>query len=280
MSDPRSTFANANVAHLSLRGQVEAPRFVEGTLMRITRPVADLHRAPGQTALERQLVFGEPFHVLETVDAHCFGRAGLSGYVGYVAAADLGLWTDPTHRIAVRATLGFSAPDIKTPDPVTLGLGSRVRVAGSDGRFLRSADGYYIPANHLQPLESPENDPVAVAERLLGTPYLWGGNSAFGVDCSGLVQAGLLACGVPCPGDSDQQQQMLGAPLPENMVPQRGDLLFWKGHVAWVAEAETLLHANAFHMAVAFEPLGAAIDRIREQGDGPVTAHLRPLAGT
>ena len=118
-------------------------------------------------------------------------------------------------------------------------------------------------------------DPVAVAELFLGTHYLWGGNSRFGVDCSGLVQAGLLACGIACPGDSGDQERALGEDLPEDTPAKRGDLLFWKGHVAWVAGENLLLHANAYHMAVAFEPMDKAIARIISQGDGPVTSHKR-----
>jgi cell wall-associated NlpC family hydrolase len=131
----------------------------------------------------------------------------------------------------------------------------------------------YLPARHLAPLDRVEPDFVAVAERFLGTPYLWGGKTNNGVDCSGLVQVALAACGMPCPRDSDMQERALGAPV-ALADSRRGDLLFWKGHVAIVRDAATLLHANAFHMMVAVEPIAEALARIEAAGS-PVTSVKR-----
>jgi cell wall-associated NlpC family hydrolase len=131
-----------------------------------------------------------------------------------------------------------------------------------------------VPKPHLRPISHPFRDPVTVAQLFFGTPYLWGGNSAFGIDCSGLVQAALLACGIACPGDSDLQAA-LGNTVPDDAPMLRGDLIFWKGHVAMVVDDQTLIHANAHHMAVAYEPIDAAIARIKAQGGGTVTGRRR-----
>ena len=178
-------------------------------------------------------------------------------------------------------TYGKTSPGLKEMGGITsmpfacalpvLEIGSGwARVAWGRGTVPRDL---FVPSQHLTPIQTLETDCVDVAEHLVGSPYLWGGNSAFGIDCSGLVQAALLACGIPCPGDSDLQE----AAFPDAHGPcQRGDLLFWKGHVAMVVDAETMIHANAHHMAVAYENINTAIARIEKQGDGPVTSHKRP----
>lgn len=275
MSDQRRHFANDRVAHEALRGQVRAARFSDGTLMRVIRPVLSLYVFPHASRVERQVLFGQRVTHLETREGWAFVRDESNGHVGYVRAEGLAGWSRPTHRVRVARTLVFGKPDIKCADPVPLSLGSLLTVVRGAGRFVQLLDGRFALAAHLDPVTQHESDPVAVAERLLGTPYLWGGNSAFGIDCSGLVQAGLMACGMDCPGDSDMQAAELGQSLAEGAALRRGDLLFWKGHVGMMADGETLLHANAHHMAVAYEPVAAAIDRIAGQGEGPVTARKR-----
>lgn len=272
LQDRRTIAANGRVAAAHLRGTVEAEHFVDGAARRLLVPVADLLHAPGGRR-ERQVLAGQGVTVYEERDGWSFVQAQADGYVGYVPSAVLGEAPPPTHRVRARTTHLYPEPHFKAHELESLSAGSLLQVTGQKGRFVATPHGY-VPTAHVMPIEAVETDPVAVAERFLGTPYLWGGNSGFGIDCSGLVQAACQACGIACPGDSDMQERALGRDL-GNTAPARGDLLFWKGHVAWVADTATILHANVHHMAVAYEPLDEAIARIEAQGDGPVTARKR-----
>lgn len=239
-------------------------------------PVLDLLRhADGPR--DRQLLYGETVQILEAGNGWSHVQADKDGYRGHVPGTSLGPAQPPTHWISAPSTHIYRAADLKSPDRMALSFGSRVTVLSNAHTFAETPDGY-IPGVHLTPVGTYMSDPLDVAAWFLGTPYLWGGNSRFGLDCSGLVQAAFLACGRPCPGDSPRQEQAFGPALPPGTAPRRGDLLFWKGHVAMVRDPDTLLHANAFHMAVSYEPLGPALDRIEAQGDGTVTSHRRPVA--
>jgi len=274
MTDPRRHPANARVAALRLRGMVEAPQYSAGKRRRVAVPVAELLRAPGGER-DRQLVLGEAVVQYEIHDGWAFVEAARDGYVGYLPAGQLvDDGARPTHRVVARSTHLYPAPDFKAHEIAALSHGSRLTVTRTGPRFAQTPLGH-VPRAHLAPAADPDPDPVTVAAAFLGTPYLWGGNSGFGLDCSGLVQMACLACGIACPGDSDMQEAELGAPLPQDAPLRRGDLLFWVSHVAWVEDPETLLHANAFDMAVLRDPLRNAIDRIAAQGNGPVTVRKR-----
>ncbi len=289
MMDRRRTAFNGRVAAAHLKGKVEAERFVEGEPHTIGAAIADLRDKPNGSR-DRQLVRGETFIGLDVVDGWVYGYAERDGYAGWVDAVDFaGASSQPvTHKVSVAQTYGKSTPGLKEMGriaPLSFGVrltvledvGGWARVAWSRGTIPRDL---YVPSGHLSVVDHLDEDPVDIAERLLGTPYLWGGNSSFGTDCSGLVQMACLACGIACPGDADMQEEELGAHLPDGAPLRRGDLLFWKGHVAWMANADTLIHANAHHMATAYEPLDAALARIEAQGDGPVTSRkrLEPLS--
>ncbi|WP_438986089.1 C40 family peptidase [Marivivens donghaensis] len=266
MSDRRTTAVNERVAASHLRDTVQAPAFVDGEVSYVQRPVVDLLDIPGGKR-DRQLLAGTKVTIYEDLHGWSFVQSDLDGYVGYVLSSALSQSWRPTHRIVTRSTHAYRDANMKSTDLYRLSLGAEVPVETFVGEFAHTPFGY-IPASHLRPRDEYETDTVAVATRLLGTPYLWGGNSADGIDCSGLVQMAHRLCGLPCPADSDQQQADMGNSVYD--APQKGDLFFWPGHVALVADSQRIIHANAHHMAVAYEPIKDALERI-----GPVTAHKR-----
>jgi cell wall-associated NlpC family hydrolase len=275
--DRRLTPANGRVAAAHLRGQVTAERFVKGEALRICVPVADLvHEPHGRR--ERQMLLGDPVTVFERREGWAFVQSGKDGYVGYLRAGQFDERGAPTHWVTAAATHLYPEPDIKRIERARLPFGARLRVLADAGaRFLETEDGY-VPRAHLAPLDWHFRDPVAVAALFLGTPYLWGGNSRDGIDCSGLVQTACLACGIACPADSDQQAEMVGQSLLEAASLHRGDLVFWKGHVGMVVNHNRLIHANAHHMAVACEPQDEAEARIAAQGNGAPLIRRRLVA--
>ncbi len=255
-----------------LRGQVDAKRFVEGKRYQLTAPLTDLRRMPSpQASLDTQALFGETFTVYEMIEeGWAWGQLERDGYVGWLPANALGApSTAPTHKIAVPRTFAFPGPDIKLPPIAALPMGSQLTVARQDERFAVTASGWHLPGVHLALIKAKEPDFVGIAERFLNVPYLWGGKTVLGIDCSGLVQVALQASGYACPRDSDLQELALGTTSSLARL-RRGDLVFWKGHVAVACDEEHLIHANAHHMMVAIEKTSEALLRIKTAGNGVV----------
>lgn len=271
--DRRLTPFSGRVALESLRGTLDAPAFVAGEAAGVAVPLADLLAAP-DGARDRQVLLGDAVTVVERRDGWAFVQAAKDGYCGWLAEAALGPALAPTHWVAAPATHVYSAPKVQARETATLSITARVTVTGESGAFAETPLGF-VPRTHLRPLADRPTDPASVAESLLGTPYLWGGNSRAGMDCSGLVQLAFHACGMDCPADSDLQQAV-GVALAGDAPLRRGDLLFWKGHVALALDAARLIHANGHSMSVAIEDTDACIARIAAQGGGPVTARRRP----
>ena len=278
--DPRTTPLRDGIASRALEGLARAEVYLDPKAMSCTVPAAGVHRAPDPASEQMdQLLFGEAFEALEEEGGFFWGQARRDGYVGFVAASALSAPApEPTHRVGAVRTYAFAEPSIKSRALGPYSMNALVAVEAREGRLAKVASAGWMAAEHLTPIGTFETDLAGVAEQFLGAPYLWGGRESLGLDCSGLVQAALFACGLACPRDADQQAG-LGREI-SRAAFGRGDLVFWKGHVAIGLDAPDvkdgrIVHANGFHMAVAIEPLEAAIARIDAAGVGQPTTFRR-----
>lgn len=279
--DRRLTPARADLAAAHLKGQVESARFVDGRPMRVELPLVPL--APSRlmnAARDSELLLGEEVTVYDEDGGFAYVQSDRDGYVGYaIAGAFRPRRGAATHRVAVARTHLYPGPSIKLPPTFPIHRNSRLAIVRETAEFAVTDTGAHVIAAHLAPIAAVEPDFVAVAETYLGTPYLWAGRTSFGIDCSGLVQTALEACGIAVPRDTDMQEKAIGVEVPfagDVTALLRGDLVFWKGHVGIVAGPDTLLHANGHHMLVVKEPLSGAIARIRDKSYGEVTSVRRP----
>jgi cell wall-associated NlpC family hydrolase len=271
MDDPRLTPARPDLAAKYLEGKVKAARFVTGEEFEISEAVAPLRLGPSSDAeLATQALRGERVTIYDrNGEGFAWGQLNSDGYVGWLPDRALTKpGAAPTHKVTALRTFAFPGPSIKLPPVDTLVMGTTVTVLREDGPFAVTREGWHLPRQHIAIIGQNAEDFVAVAERFAGTPYLWGGKSSFGIDCSGLVQVSLNAAGTGCPRDSDMQQDGLGKALDsaEARRLQRGDLIFWKGHVAIVRDTDSIVHANAHHMATVVENTRTAIARIKAAG--------------
>jgi len=279
--DRRLNAYRDDLADARLKGAVSAANFAEGRPAHVRTPVTDMRRTPRlDTGIDTQLLFGQDVLVFDESEGFAWVQSQADGYVGHVGSNDLidGA-ARPTHVVSVPRTFVYQAPDLKLPVSSTISLGSQVQVTGFEERrganyaLLRSGEA--IIAAHLRPTDEHVSDYVSVAETLVNTPYLWGGASAFGIDCSGLVQLSMRMAGTSVLRDSDMQAASIGTPIDPQDGLSRGDLVFWKGHVAIMSDPETIIHANGHTMTVALEPLDAAVARIGYLYGQP-TGYRRP----
>jgi cell wall-associated NlpC family hydrolase len=278
--DRRITPFRADLAADFLKGQVAAERYLPGQTMRVVAAAAPLRRSPQADApLDTEALAGDSVTVYERANGWAWGQLGSDGYVGYLPEAALSAEAPaPTHHVSVLRTYLYPGPSIKLPPAGLLSLGAGVAVTGADGAFAVLADGRHVWSGHLRPAGASAADFVAVAEGFAGAPYLWGGKTSIGLDCSGLTQVSLAAAGIKAPRDSDMIERDIGQPIAmadDLSDLRRGDLIFWKGHVGIMTDPKTLLHANGHHMLVVAEPLAEARDRILAKSYGAITSIKR-----
>ncbi|MEM8628301.1 MAG: C40 family peptidase [Pseudomonadota bacterium] len=281
--DTRTHAYRADLADSALRGRVDAERFVDGELFHVAVPVCDVRRAPDPGAmLTSQATLGDMVKVFDNDGSGwAWGQVQRDGYVGYVPIAALNRGPALANAsITVPLAFAYPTPDMKVPPSYVLPAGALVHSVGEAGTFRILDDGAHVPAAAFQTNEHAAKDFVACAEEFMGAPYLWGGVTAHGLDCSGLVQTALRLIGIDAPRDSDQQARALGREVHIDAGDgkpdlQRGDLIFWDGHVGILRDAATLLHANAYHMRVFSEPLVQALERIDDGEFGQPVAVRR-----
>jgi len=275
--DRRITAARPDLAAAHLKGVIAAERYREGRLKQVSHPAVGLRSAPSADAmLETELLFGELFTVYELKNDWVWGQAALDSHVGYARADAFGeAAAPPTHRVTARATPLLSAPDVKQPSRAILPMNAKLYGVEDSGRFSRVADGNYVFSAHIAPLGSHALDWVTLTEGFVGVPYLWGGKTYAGIDCSGLIQTALEGAGRPAPRDTDLMENALGQPVALDAPLQRGDLIFWKGHMGAMLDESRLIHASAYVMQVVIEDFATA--RARIEADGLLVRTIKRL---
>ncbi len=277
--DPRITPAREDLAADYLRAVVKAPAYAKGEAKQVRLPYAPLHKGPDtSTGRLTEALLGEGVVVYEEKGGWSWCQLAADGYVGYMPSVALGaLGPEPTHKVGALRTFIYARPDLKSPVRGAVSLGSAVHAEETEDKFTAIEGGGWIFTDHLKPMDEMEQDYLTTAIRFIGVPYLWGGNTSMGLDCSGLVQTSLRFAGIlNCPRDSDMQAAGLGEPVePDARLAQRGDLVFFPGHVGMVIDDGVLLHANAWDMMVSPHPLRYVVAEVAKKNPVPITAIRR-----
>ncbi len=277
-ADPRLTPARADLAADFLRSVVEAEAYAKGTIKQVSAAAAAVHAAPDRDSqMVTQALMGERVTIYEDKDGWAWGQLGGDDYVGYLPSDTLDdVGPSPTHKVGVLRTFLYTEPDLKSRVQGAVSLGAVVSATGTQAEFTSIAGSGWAFTDHLLPIDYAEPDYLTTGVRFIGTPYLWGGKTSLGLDCSGLVQVALQFAGIDCPRDSDMQATALGEEVEQNpSAVQRGDLVFFPGHVGMMLDEQTILHANAWDMMVSPHPLRYVIAEIAKKEKQPISAIKR-----
>ena len=277
--DPRLHAYRPDLADVKLKDQVSSLRYAQGRPFTVAAPVADVRKAPHATAgVMTQALMGEAVAVFDISGGWAWCQLAGDGYVGYMPVDALVEGTiRATHLVSVPLTFLYPAADLKSSPRTPVYLNSRLTVRAEGETWAELADRRFVFRRHLTPLGAGAAEPASVAVMFEHVPYLWGGKTQQGLDCSGLIQIAFHAAGLACPRDSDMIEREVGEPLPlDPDVLARGDLVFWKGHLGMMLDGERIIHANGHHMLTVIEPVGDALARI-ESLYGPATSFRRPL---
>ena len=260
--DTRLNAYRPDLADIRLRDQVSAQQYVEGDITSIIEPRVALRARPDLTAgFVSEALLGDRVRVFEVKEGWAWGQMEKDNYVGYIPLETLsGIHMPPSHRVCVPATFIYPKADLKSQPATRIFLNSQLLIDEITDDWAALAGGGYVYHSHICPVDEFSSDPVAVAEQFLGVPYLWGGSTQDGLDCSALVQQAYHACGLECPRDGDMIEESIGETGHNSL--QRGDLVFWDGHIGMIIDDHRMIHANGHHMAVVVEDFAKAEARI------------------
>ena len=273
--DPRTTLARKDLADTALKARVRAERYAPIKSKVVSTGIVDVKKTPNNSApLLTQAFFGEEVSMLDEANGWAFCQLNSDGYVGFLKSEHLSTHgLQPSHSVAVPLSHVYPKPDVRAPIGMAIPFGAQVTISEGveEKRFSEVRGLGWIYKRHLKPLGSLNADYLQTAAMFLHAPYVWGGKTALGLDCSALVQLALNYAGKDCPRDTDQQLEMLGRSVGANISAcEKGDLVFFPGHVGFMLDKMRLLHANATYMRVTLDKLESVVSRLSMVHDNPV----------